>query len=89
MREILQAYTSPPLCIMAANTGFNVSFYDRVGNHQFQEPTQMWGYWPQLNEWSKSTIAWNVIRVGGLDHVPVFEAYPICESLLVRGSGDS
>ena len=37
-----------------------------------------------MNEWSKSTIAWNVIRVGGVDHMPVFEAFPICESLFIH-----
>ena len=60
-------------------SGFTTSFYDRVGNHQFQPPTKEWGYWPQLNEWSRNTITWNIIRIGGADHQPVFEAYPICE----------
>ena len=61
-------------------SGFTSSFYDRVGNHQFQAPTKEWGYWPQLNEWSRNTITWNIVRIGGADHQPVFEAYPICKS---------
>ena len=63
--------------------GFSSSFFDRVGTHVFQPPTQMWGYWPQINEWSRSTVTWHIERVGGQDHIPEFEGYPICEYRLL------
>ncbi|OCH95671.1 hypothetical protein OBBRIDRAFT_496834 [Obba rivulosa] len=54
-----------------------MSFFDRTGQHQFRPPTSVWGYLPQVNEWACGTIYWRVTRVGGEDHIPVFECVPI------------
>ncbi|KAI0360966.1 hypothetical protein OH77DRAFT_1467993 [Trametes cingulata] len=55
------------------------SFMDRVGTHQFRMPSPVWGYLPQLNEWGKTSLVWEVQRVAGKDHIPVFKAVPVYE----------
>ncbi|KAH9897806.1 hypothetical protein C8Q73DRAFT_833912 [Cubamyces lactineus] len=54
-----------------------MSFLERVGTHQFQEPTPMWGYLPQLNQWAGTALQWEIMRDGGEDHIPLFKAIPI------------
>ncbi|KAI0828903.1 hypothetical protein BC628DRAFT_1178143 [Trametes gibbosa] len=58
------------------------SFMDRVGVYQFKQPSVVWGYLPQLNEWGKTALEWEVERVDGADHIPVFKAIPVCERVL-------
>ncbi|RDX51186.1 hypothetical protein OH76DRAFT_1347679 [Lentinus brumalis] len=53
------------------------SFLDRQGTETFREPSSVWGYLPQLNEWAGSKLEWFAERVGGKDHQPEFEAFPI------------
>ncbi|KAH9849265.1 hypothetical protein C2E23DRAFT_888445 [Lenzites betulinus] len=55
------------------------SFLDRVGRHEFRQPSIVWGYLPQLNEWGKTALEWEVDRVDGADHVPIFKATPVYE----------
>ncbi|KAI0778776.1 hypothetical protein BD413DRAFT_466402 [Trametes elegans] len=55
------------------------SFLDRQGNTQFRQPSPLWGYLPQINEWGKTALEWEIERVGGKDHVPVFKAIPVYE----------
>lgn len=52
---------------------------ERNGTHVFTEPSSVWGYLPQINEWSKGLLEWSTNRVGGADHIPVFSATPICK----------
>ena len=52
---------------------------ERVGTHTFTEPSIVWGYLPQINEWSKGLLEWSTNRVGGEDHIPIFSATPICK----------
>ena len=55
------------------------SFFNRQGTKKFEDPEQGGRkYLPQVNEWSVGTILWNCERAGGLEHVPVWEAYPVC-----------
>ena len=56
------------------------SFMERAGNHTFREPSSVWGYLPQVNEWARGGLEWYTERVGGQDHIPIFRAVPICES---------
>lgn len=60
------------------------SFMDRVGKHQFHPPHSMWGYLPQVNQWGSTSLVWEVERVGGQDHIPVFKALPICEWIIIQ-----
>ncbi|KAI0783412.1 hypothetical protein C8Q75DRAFT_447029 [Abortiporus biennis] len=53
------------------------SFEDRVGNHQFRVASPLWGYLPQVHEWSKGALEWEAERVDGVEHMPVFKAIPI------------
>lgn len=60
------------------------SFFNRPGGHIFKEPSQLWGYLPQLNEWALKqhvVLEWDVERIGGRDHMPFFRAVPKCKSL--------
>ncbi|EKM61420.1 uncharacterized protein PHACADRAFT_248004, partial [Phanerochaete carnosa HHB-10118-sp] len=53
-------------------------FCDRLGTRSFEDPDQGGrGYLPQVNEWARGAIEWNCERAGGLEHVPLWEAYPI------------
>ncbi|OCH95673.1 hypothetical protein OBBRIDRAFT_744750 [Obba rivulosa] len=54
-----------------------MAFFERTGTKSFDPPTPMRGYLSQLNEWSLGTITWDVLRIGGADHMPTFEAVPI------------
>ena len=54
-------------------------FFEREGKHIFREPSSVWGYFPQLNEWGSIHLVWEAERVGGQDHLPQFRAIPICE----------
>ncbi len=57
-------------------------FLERVGKHVFTQPSSVWGYLPQLNEWGGIHLVWETERVGGPDHVPHFRAVPVCEYIL-------
>ncbi|TFK81168.1 hypothetical protein K466DRAFT_348820 [Polyporus arcularius HHB13444] len=63
--------------IAAMIVGMLPSFLDRQGTETFREPSSVWGYLPQLNEWAGSKLEWFAERVGGKDHQPEFEAFPI------------
>ena len=56
------------------------SFMDRVGNHRFHDPSIVWGYLLQVNEWARGLLEWQTDRVGGKDHIPIFSATPVCAS---------
>ncbi|OBZ71596.1 hypothetical protein A0H81_08568 [Grifola frondosa] len=53
------------------------SFFDRQGTQQFHPPHPLRGYLAQINEWARGTIQWHVTRIGGEDHIPIFQAYPV------------
>lgn len=56
------------------------SFLARHGTHRFEDPDQGGrGYLPQVNEWARGAIEWRCERAGGFEHMPVWEAFPICE----------
>ena len=58
-----------------------MDFYTRQGNYQFIQWSPLWGYLPQIHEWGMiqhSMVYWEVTRVNGPDHQPVFQAVPIC-----------
>ena len=57
-------------------------FLERIGTQQFRQPSIVWGYLPQLNEWAGIHLEWESERVGGQDHVPLWKATPICEYTL-------
>lgn len=38
-----------------------------------------WGYLPQVNEWARGAIEWRCERAGGAEHMPLWEAYPVCK----------
>ncbi|PIL31393.1 hypothetical protein GSI_06094 [Ganoderma sinense ZZ0214-1] len=52
-------------------------FLERVPTVQFREPSSVWGYLPQLNEWGSIYLVWDTERVGGADHIPQFRAVPV------------
>ncbi|KAI0334334.1 hypothetical protein GY45DRAFT_28978 [Cubamyces sp. BRFM 1775] len=54
-----------------------MSFLDRVGTHQFEPPTPLRGYLPQLNQWAGTALRWETVRSGGQDHIPIFTAVPV------------
>lgn len=65
------------------------SFFNRPGGHIFKEPSQLWGYLPQLNEWALKqhvVLEWDVERIGGKDHMPFFRAVPKCKLCTLRTS---
>ncbi|KAI8990603.1 hypothetical protein BD414DRAFT_305656 [Trametes punicea] len=53
------------------------SFMDRVGTYTFKQPSPVWGYLPQVNEWGGIHLVWECERIGGEDHIPVFRAVPV------------
>lgn len=55
------------------------SFLDRVGKYEFHPAQPMWGYLPQVNQWGSTALEWEVERIGGKDHIPIFKAIPVCE----------
>ncbi|RPD57125.1 hypothetical protein L226DRAFT_607413 [Lentinus tigrinus ALCF2SS1-7] len=57
------------------------SFMDRrpETNHEFREPSSVWGYLPQLNQWAGTKLVWEVDRAGGEPHLPTWTAIPIYE----------
>jgi len=55
----------------------DMPFFDRTGSKVFDPPTTIRGYLCQVNEWSRGMIYWQVLRVGGEDHMPDFQAVPI------------
>ena len=58
------------------------SFFSREGRTVFEDPDRGGRkYLPQINEWSKGTMSWKCERAGGSEHVPVWEAYPVCTYL--------
>lgn len=67
------AYPPPqPLAVMG--------FFARPGTRRFEDPTQGGrGYLPQVNEWAQGAIEWRTERAGGSEHVPLWEAHPVCE----------
>ncbi|EIW64144.1 uncharacterized protein TRAVEDRAFT_41560 [Trametes versicolor FP-101664 SS1] len=68
------------------------SFLDRVGKYQFHPAQPMWGYLPQVNQWGSTALEWEVERIGGKDHIPIFKAIPVYEGERLEvfaGVGDS
>ena len=64
---------SPPL------PGPSSSFFDRNGTQKFENPDNGGRkYLAQINEWSIGTITWVCERAGGFDHLPQWDAYPVC-----------
>ena len=56
------------------------SFFARRGTKHFESPDEGGRkYLPQINEWSLGCIEWKCERAGGSEHVPLWEAYPICK----------
>lgn len=61
---------------------FPPSFLERSGTYTFIEPSTVWGYLPQLHEWAMKArveLGWEAERIGGKDHIPDFQAIPVCE----------
>lgn len=52
------------------------SFYERGQSIEFDPPTTQRGFLPQVNEKLGQWIAWDVIKVGGDPHLPVFRCTP-------------
>lgn len=77
-KEVPQPSTSS---IFRTPAPFMPSFFDRQGTQTFQEPVEgtKWGYLPQVNEWARGAIEWRCERAGGAEHMPLWEAYPVCK----------
>ena len=73
------SYEQPP----PQPPGKEISYFDdRLGNYTFVPRTDVYGYLPQVNQWAQQTkkpFVWHVIRTGGKDHIPEFEATPECQ----------
>ncbi|KAH8102391.1 hypothetical protein BXZ70DRAFT_928400 [Cristinia sonorae] len=54
-----------------------MDFESRRGGYRFKPYSPLWGFLPQVNEWSRGCVAWYVHRVGGPEHIPKFQAIPI------------
>lgn len=52
------------------------SFYERGASITFEPPTRERGYLPQVNEKLGQWVTWDVVRVGGDAHLPVFLCTP-------------
>ena len=52
------------------------SFYERGASITFDLPTTERGYLPQINEKLGQWISWDVVRVGGDAHLPIFVCTP-------------
>ncbi|GJE86212.1 hypothetical protein PsYK624_022920 [Phanerochaete sordida] len=66
------AAADPPA---AAPTG---GFLARHSTKRFDDP-EAGGrkYLPQINEWAQGCIEWRCDRSGGLEHMPLWDAYPV------------
>ncbi|EJF67230.1 hypothetical protein DICSQDRAFT_142789 [Dichomitus squalens LYAD-421 SS1] len=62
---------------MIVNMPPHLVFLERIGTHIFREPSSVWGYLPQVNQWGGIRLEWEAERIGGLDHLPWFKATPI------------
>lgn len=52
------------------------SFHERGPSLKFDPPTPQRGYLPQVNEKLGNWLTWDVVRVGGEPHLPVFSCTP-------------
>lgn len=52
------------------------SFYERGQSISFDPPTTQRGFLPQVNEKLGQWITWDVVKVGGDPHLPVFRCTP-------------
>jgi len=57
------------------------SFYERGPSIVFDPPTSQRGYLPQVNEKLGQWVTWDVVKVGGDPHIPVFNCTPGRRSL--------
>jgi hypothetical protein len=60
------------------------SFNERTPTVKFDEPTQGWGYLPQVNEKFRLELTWECVRVGGEAHIPTFKAIPGTRDLQLK-----
>ena len=51
-------------------------FYERGASLTFDPPTPQRGYLPQVNEKLGQWLTWDVVRVGGEHHIPIFLCTP-------------
>ncbi|KAL4252463.1 hypothetical protein ABKN59_002743 [Abortiporus biennis] len=69
------------MAVINADPKLNVTTNgERIGYipcNVFRVASPLWGYLPQVHEWSKGALEWEAERVDGVEHMPVFKAIPI------------
>lgn len=82
MADTSSDHSSPPPYLPPPPQPERSAFEDRVGVHAFAPKSTVYGYLPQINQWAQQVVRkplqWHVVRAGGQDHIPDFEATPEC-----------